>query len=102
VRQSCCRSLLTRCERLQVLRTRLIPQVVLVLLASPTASAHRQILVGTWADAHWAVSFYQRHGFELVGDVEKDRLLRKYWSIPQRQIETSVVLVDPAVARIWK
>jgi len=50
VRQSCCRSLLTRCERLQVLGTRLIPQVVLVLLASPTASAHRHMQKRTSAD----------------------------------------------------
>jgi N-acetylglutamate synthase-like GNAT family acetyltransferase len=49
-------------------------------------------LVGTWAAAAWAVRFYERHGFELVTWEEKERLLRKYWSIPERQIETSVVL----------
>jgi GNAT superfamily N-acetyltransferase len=52
----------------------------------------KPILVGTWKAASWAVSFYQKSGYHLVSDEEKDRLLRKYWSIPQRQIETSVVL----------
>jgi GNAT superfamily N-acetyltransferase len=51
-----------------------------------------EILVGTWQDATWAVRFYEKHGFKLVSHEEKDRLLRKYWSIPDRQIETSVVL----------
>ena len=51
-----------------------------------------EILVGTWADATWAIRFYQRHGFKLVSPEEKDRLLRAYWNIPDRQVETSVVL----------
>jgi N-acetylglutamate synthase-like GNAT family acetyltransferase len=51
------------------------------------------ILVGTWKAADWAVRFYQKHGFELVGEVEKDHLLKTYWNIPARQIETSVVLI---------
>lgn len=51
-----------------------------------------EILVGTWADATWAIHFYQKHGFNLVSHEEKDRLLRAYWNIPDRQIETSVVL----------
>jgi GNAT superfamily N-acetyltransferase len=51
-----------------------------------------QVLVGTWENATWAVRFYERHGFTLVLRQEKDRLLKKYWSIPDRQIETSVVL----------
>ena len=51
-----------------------------------------EILVGTWADATWAIRFYQKHGFKLVSSKEKDRLLRTYWNIPERQIETSVVL----------
>jgi GNAT superfamily N-acetyltransferase len=51
-----------------------------------------EILVGTWADATWAIRFYQRHGFKLVSSREKDRLLRTYWNIPERQIKTSVVL----------
>ena len=54
----------------------------------------RPALVGTWAAANWAVRFYEKHGFRLVSQEEKDRLLRTYWSIPQRQTETSVVLVD--------
>jgi GNAT superfamily N-acetyltransferase len=52
----------------------------------------RPLLVGTWAAAWWAVAFYERHGFALVEPDEKDRLLRCYWSIPERQVETSVVL----------
>jgi N-acetylglutamate synthase-like GNAT family acetyltransferase len=52
----------------------------------------RPALVGTWAAAVWAVRFYERHGFQLVTHEEKERLLRKYWSIPERQTETSVVL----------
>jgi len=51
-----------------------------------------EVLVGTWADATWAIRFYQKHGFGLVPSREKDRLLRTYWNIPERQIETSVVL----------
>jgi GNAT superfamily N-acetyltransferase len=51
-----------------------------------------EVLVGTWGDATWAIRFYEKHGFRLVSSREKDRLLRKYWSIPERQVETSVVL----------
>ncbi len=50
------------------------------------------ILIGTWAGAIWAIRFYEKYGFRLVSSEEKDRLLRKYWTIPERQIETSVVL----------
>jgi N-acetylglutamate synthase-like GNAT family acetyltransferase len=56
--------------------------------------ADRPVLIGTWADASWAVSFYKKHGFTPVSAQEKDRLLKKYWNIPARQIETSVVLAD--------
>ena len=56
--------------------------------------ATRPMLVGTWADATWAIRFYERHGFSLTTPAETDRLLRKYWSIPERQIETSVVLTS--------
>lgn len=49
-----------------------------------------RLLVGTWADAHWAIAFYQKHGFHLMPD--KDKLLETYWDIPPRQVETSVVL----------
>jgi GNAT superfamily N-acetyltransferase len=51
-----------------------------------------EVLVGTWEAAYWAGRFYEKHGFRLVPKKEKDRLLRKYWNIPERQIETSVVL----------
>lgn len=50
----------------------------------------RYLLVGTWADASWAIDFYQKHGFKLMSN--KDELLMRYWDIPQRQVETSVVL----------
>jgi len=56
----------------------------------------KPILIGTWATASWAIEFYRRNGFDLVSQSEKDRLLRKYWSIPTRQIETSVVLASRA------
>jgi GNAT superfamily N-acetyltransferase len=54
----------------------------------------RPILVGTWADAVWAIRFYEKNGFRLVSPEEKDMLLKKYWSISGRQIETSVVLAN--------
>jgi GNAT superfamily N-acetyltransferase len=54
----------------------------------------RPILIGTWADASWAIRFYEKHGFRVVTVEEKNRLLNKYWSIPDRQIETSVVLAE--------
>ncbi|MBC7829957.1 MAG: GNAT family N-acetyltransferase [Chitinophagaceae bacterium] len=52
------------------------------------------ILIGTWSDANWAIEFYQKHGFRLLPKEEKNNLLRKYWTIPDRQIETSVVLAS--------
>jgi len=52
------------------------------------------ILIGTWADATWAISFYKKHGFGLVSFSKKEQLLRKYWNIPIRQIDTSVVLAS--------
>jgi N-acetylglutamate synthase-like GNAT family acetyltransferase len=54
----------------------------------------KPILIGTWAAASWAIDFYRRNGFRIVSNAEKDRLLRTYWSIPARQIETSVVLAN--------
>lgn len=54
----------------------------------------KPVLIGTWANASWAIEFYRRNGFTLVPDSCKDDLLRRYWSIPARQIETSVVLAD--------
>jgi len=59
----------------------------LVPLAKP------RLLVGTWADAHWAIRFYEKHGFRLAPAGEKNRLLDSYWTIPERQRDTSVVLV---------
>jgi GNAT superfamily N-acetyltransferase len=56
--------------------------------------AANPILIGTWADAKWAIEFYQKHGFRLLPEDEKNKLLRKYWRIPVRQIETSVVLAS--------
>lgn len=52
------------------------------------------ILIGTWTDATWSIRFYENHGFKLVSAADKDRLLKRYWSVPERQIETSVVLAD--------
>ncbi len=49
-----------------------------------------RLLVGAWAEARWAITFYKKHGFSLLSN--KDELLKAYWNIPQRQIETSVVL----------
>jgi mannose-6-phosphate isomerase-like protein (cupin superfamily) len=58
--------------------------------------AKRPLLMGTWAAATWAVRFYQRYGFTLTAHAEKEKLLRTYWDIPARQVETSVVLADAA------
>jgi hypothetical protein len=52
------------------------------------------VLIGTWADATWAIKFYEKHGFRLLTKEEKNNLLHTYWTIPTRQIETSVVLAD--------
>ena len=51
-----------------------------------------KVYVGTWEAANWAITFYQKYGFELVSTEEKNKLLKKYWGIPERQVETSVVL----------
>ena len=64
------------------------------LLAHLCAQATRPVLVGTWSAATWAIRFYEKHGFKQVTKETKDRLLRRYWSIPERQVETSVVLAD--------
>jgi len=64
------------------------------LLAYLRAQTTRPLLIGTWADAAWAIRFYEKHGFEVVPVEEKAALLRRYWSIPERQIETSVVLAE--------
>ena len=64
------------------------------LLSFLRTQTDRPILIGTWAAAFWAVGFYEKHGFRLVTPEEKDRLLRKYWTISTRQVETSVVLAE--------
>jgi N-acetylglutamate synthase-like GNAT family acetyltransferase len=62
------------------------------LLRGLLASSTKPVLVGTWAAARWAIDFYKRHGFQLVGARETPALLRSYWSISERQVATSVVL----------
>jgi GNAT superfamily N-acetyltransferase len=64
------------------------------LLRHVTGVTGKPVLIGTWADAAWAIAFYQRNGFTVIASPLKDALLRTYWSIPARQIETSVVLAD--------
>lgn len=64
------------------------------LLESLRQQTARPILVGTWASAVWAISFYEKLGFRLISQDEKDQLLRKYWSISERQIQNSVVLAS--------
>ena len=54
----------------------------------------RPVLIGTWAAAVWAIGFYEKHGFRVVGEQAKNQLLKTYWNIPERQVETSVVLAD--------
>jgi GNAT superfamily N-acetyltransferase len=65
------------------------------LLSHLRELAKGAVLIGTWADAVWAIRFYEKYGFQKVDPHEKDRLIRKYWALPERQIETSVVLADP-------
>jgi GNAT superfamily N-acetyltransferase len=65
------------------------------LLEHLARSTTRRMLVGTWAAAYWAIRFYRRHGFELVSPQRKAELLETYWTIPDRQIEASVVLANP-------
>jgi len=64
------------------------------LLRHVKSLTDKPVLIGTWADASWAIEFYRRNGFTVVSKSDRDRLLRTYWSIPARQIETSVVLAD--------
>ncbi len=64
------------------------------LLRHVESLACKPVLIGTWADASWAIEFYRRNGYTILSDSHKERLLRTYWSIPERQIETSVVLAD--------
>jgi N-acetylglutamate synthase-like GNAT family acetyltransferase len=55
----------------------------------------KTILIGTWADATWAIRFYEKSGYRLLSRSETERLLKKYWKIPERQVATSVVLANP-------
>ena len=64
------------------------------LLSHLRTMTDRPVLIGTWADAEWAIRFYEKHGYRVVDPVAKDQLLQKYWTVPERQIETSVVLAD--------
>ena len=72
-------------------RKRGIGEALLLQLENLT---EKPILIGTWKAASWAISFYEKNGYTLVSEEDKNRLLQKYWSIPERQIETSVVLAN--------
>jgi N-acetylglutamate synthase-like GNAT family acetyltransferase len=65
-----------------------------ILIHELLKDSTKPILIGTWKAAHWAIDFYERHGFFVVPEDEKNILLRKYWNIPDRQVETSIVLAD--------
>ena len=65
-----------------------------MLLHHVQSLVSKPVLIGTWAAARWAIGFYEKHGFTAVDDRTKDRLLRRYWTVPERQIATSVVLAD--------
>jgi GNAT superfamily N-acetyltransferase len=62
------------------------------LLEHLKRQSDRRLLIGTWKAATWAIRFYERRGFHVVSAAEKERLLRRYWTVPERQIEESVVL----------
>lgn len=68
------------------------------LLRHIEAMTAKPILIGTWMDATWAIRFYQKHGYRVLDRAETERLLKKYWNVPERQIVTSVVLASPG----WK
>ncbi|MDX1776735.1 MAG: GNAT family N-acetyltransferase [Desulfobulbales bacterium] len=70
------------------------------LLRHLSSQTEKPLLIGTWAKAEWAVRFYQKHEFALVSEEEKNILLRKYWQIPARQVETSVVLSNSPVKKL--
>lgn len=69
-----------------------------ILLRELVESSPKPILIGTWKAADWAIRFYEKHGFAQVSEEEKNRLLKTFWNIPERQIETSVVLKDQRYA----
>ncbi len=68
------------------------------LLNHLTEMTQKPVLIGTWVDASWAISFYEKHGFRTLSRKETNQLLKTYWSIPQRQVETSIVLAN----NTWK
>ncbi|UCH25842.1 MAG: GNAT family N-acetyltransferase [Trueperaceae bacterium] len=70
------------------------------LLKQLEVMTHTPILIGTWAAATWAIAFYQKNGYSLIPEAEKTALLHTYWSIPERQVETSVVLASRAWSRL--
>jgi N-acetylglutamate synthase-like GNAT family acetyltransferase len=72
-----------------------------ILLQDLIKKSEKPILIGTWRAAHWAIRFYEKHGFSLVSEEEKNILLKKYWNIPTRQVETSVVLADIKYKKIF-
>ena len=51
-----------------------------------------RLLVGTWKSAKWAIKFYEKFGFAVHSAERSALLLKKYWNIPSKQIENSVVL----------
>jgi N-acetylglutamate synthase-like GNAT family acetyltransferase len=65
-----------------------------ILLKHLISDSDKPVLIGTWKDAVWAIAFYQKNGFSLVDENSKNHLLKKFWGVPERQIETSVVLTD--------
>jgi N-acetylglutamate synthase-like GNAT family acetyltransferase len=65
-----------------------------ILINELQNSSNKPIIIGTWKAAHWVISFYERHGFFIVTEEEKNILLRKYWNIQDRQVETSIVLAE--------
>jgi GNAT superfamily N-acetyltransferase len=69
-----------------------------LLLTHLRELARGPVLIGTWVDAVWAIRFYEKHGFRIVSPEEKDKLLRRYWKVPDRQVEMSVVLASP----VWQ
>jgi len=64
------------------------------LLAHVERLSAKPILIGTWAAAQWAIDFYEKHGYRVLAREDTERLLRRYWSVPERQIATSVVLAS--------
>jgi N-acetylglutamate synthase-like GNAT family acetyltransferase len=64
------------------------------LLRFLESTTQKPVLIGTWADATWAIAFYKKNGYRLLSEEEKNQLLRKYWTIPERQVVTSVVLAN--------